>query len=138
KKIYNDMLNARAIGFEKAKPGVKCSELDIEIKKYLKDLGYEDYLLHRTGHGLGLGAHEGPWIAEGSEDVLQENMVISIEPGIYIPEIGGFRQSDTVLITKEGNKSLTKYPDDLQSLTITALKPFKKIKGKIIRRVIGI
>ncbi len=138
KKIYQDMMDARTIGFEKVKPGVKCSDLDKEIKKYLKDLGHEDYLLHRTGHGLGLGAHEGPWIAEGSKDVLQENMVISIEPGIYIPEIGGFRHSDTVLITKEGNKSLTKYPDDLQSLTITSLKPLKRIKGKMVRSVIGI
>jgi len=114
------------------KPGARCSDVDAAANGYLREQGYGDYLLHRTGHGLGLGNHEGPWVAEGSEDVLRKNMVISVEPGIYIPAIGGIRHSDTVLVT------LTVYPTDLDALTITASKPLQRLKGKIIRKAVGI
>ncbi|HHW07573.1 MAG TPA: M24 family metallopeptidase [Clostridia bacterium] len=75
--------------------------------------GFKDNLLHWTGHGIGLGNHEGPFIAEGSTDILKESMVISIEPGIYIQNLGGFRHSDTVLVTKDGFELLTDAPPAL-------------------------
>ena len=101
------------------KPGIECADIDVAANGYLKERGYGDFLLHRTGHGIGLSNHEGPWLAEGNEEILQEDMVISIEPGIYMPDIGGIRHSDTVLVTKDGAESLTKYPTDLESLMIS-------------------
>lgn len=75
-------------------------------------------MLHRTGHGLGITGHEGPYIAMGYDREIEPGMIISIEPGIYIPGLGGFRHSDSVLITEDGNVSLTKAPETLDDLTI--------------------
>ena len=94
--------------------------------------------MHRTGHGFGLGNHEGPWVAEGSQEILQEAMLISIEPGIYLPGAGGVRHSDTYLVTRGGFEALTKYPTELEQLTVNAYKPLKRILGAITRRVVGI
>ena len=92
--------------------------------------------LHRTGHGFGLGNHEAPWVAEGSPDILAENMVISIEPGIYMKGIGGLRHSDTVLVTKDGCELLTHLPTDIESLTIKGRKLFTRLKGWWVRRAL--
>jgi Xaa-Pro dipeptidase len=92
--------------------------------------------LHRTGHGIGLGNHEGPWVAEGSDDRLAENMVISIEPGIYLRDLGGFRHSDTCKVTKDGYEALTQLPMDLDSLLMRNWKPFTRIKGRFVRRAL--
>lgn len=135
-KAFKVMTEARNIGFSMIRPGIECAVIDEVVKEFLKKEGYEGNLLHRTGHGFGLGTHEGPWIAEGSEHVLAKNMVISIEPGIYINDLGGIRHSDTVLITDNGYERLTKYPVDLESLTIKANKPIQKFKGGIIKHII--
>ena len=73
---------------------------------------------------MGLAHHaEAPWVAEGSEDVLAPGMVISIEPGIYLPDVGGIRHSDTILVTEDGYECLTHHPTDLESLTICGIEP---------------
>jgi Xaa-Pro dipeptidase len=138
RSIFNHMREARQKALEQVKPGIKCSDIDLVAQNFLKEKGYGNYLLHRSGHGIGQGNHEGPWIANGSDHILQENMVISIEPGIYIPEIGGFRHSDTVLVTKDGYELLTKYCRDIDELTIGKSKLVKKIIGKIIQGAMGI
>jgi Xaa-Pro dipeptidase len=101
RSILKQMEKARELAFSNIKPGKQCAEIDAEVNDFLRSEGHssEDERLHRTGHGFGLGNHEAPWLAEGSIDVLQPNMIISIEPGIYLHDIGGFRHSDTVLIT---------------------------------------
>ena len=113
RKAFETMRQARRIAFDKVRPGVACSELDCAVNDFLRQEGYsgEEVRLHRTGHGFGLGNHEAPWVAEGSLDILSENMVISIEPGIYLEGIGGLRHSDTVLVTKDGCELLTHFPD---------------------------
>ena len=138
RKVFETMRQARRIAFDKARPGVSCSELDCAVNDFLQQEGHsgEEVRLHRTGHGFGLGNHEAPWVAEGSPDILAENMVISIEPGIYLQGIGGFRHSDTVLITKNGCESLTHWPMDIESLTIKGWKPFTRLKGWWLRRVL--
>ncbi|MCY3413137.1 MAG: aminopeptidase P family protein [Candidatus Heimdallarchaeota archaeon] len=136
RQMFADMEEARNRAFALIKPGVKCSDVDKAAQDYLKEKGYGEYLLHRTGHGIGLGNHEGPWVANGSENILKENMVISVEPGIYIPEIGGVRHSDTVLVTKDGYELLTSYPMDLDSLIIKKKRLFKKLKGKIVQKAV--
>jgi Xaa-Pro dipeptidase len=105
------------------------------VNEFLRQEGYaqEEERLHRTGHGFGLGNHEAPWIAEGSDDQLAENMVISIEPGVYLRGIGGVRHSDTVLITKDGHEVLTNLPRELGSLVIRSWKPFTRMKGWLVR-----
>jgi Xaa-Pro aminopeptidase len=119
--LFETMMEARRLAFDRVRPGVRASELDAEVNDFLRGEGHGEHLLHRTGHGFGLGGHERPWLAEGSDDVLQENMLISIEPGIYIDEIGGFRHSDTVLVTADGHECLTRYPSDLASLDLSRL-----------------
>jgi Xaa-Pro dipeptidase len=137
KEAFADMTEARNKAFALVKSGVLCDELDIAANGYLRQKGYGEYLLHRTGHGIGQGNHEGPWVAEASGQRLAENMVISIEPGIYMPGVGGLRHSDTVLVTQDGYERLTHYPIDIQSLTITRSKPFNQMKGSIMRKALG-
>ena len=69
---------------------------------------------------------------------LEENMVISIEPGIYIPEIGGFRHSDTHLVTASGYEFLTHHPSDMDALTLMAVKPLRRLMGKVISLTLGL
>ncbi len=137
KDAFAEMTKARNKAFSLLKPGVLCDEVDLAANGYLRGKGYGQYLLHRTGHGIGLGNHEGPWVAEASGEVLRENMVISIEPGIYIPDIGGVRHSDTVLVTRDGYELLTRHPVDIKALTITGARPLNRLRGSIIRRTLG-
>lgn len=138
REVYQHMLQARKLAVSMVCPGVVCGEIDEAVYQFLCARGYEQYLLHRTGHGIGLGNHEGPYIARGNDDVLEENMVISIEPGIYIPEIGGFRHSDTLLVTARGYEFLTHHPSDMDALTHTAVKPLRRLMGKVISHTLGL
>ncbi len=115
---YEAMMDARAHAFRLVRPGVSAAEVDREVLKVIEDRGYKDNILHRTGHGFGITGHEPPWVAMGSETILKRNMVISIEPGIYITGLGGFRHSDTVLVTDDGCVSLTSWPDRLEDLVL--------------------
>ncbi len=137
RETFEAMRQARRIALKKVRAGVPCSEVDSAVNRFLAQEGYsgEEVRLHRTGHGIGLGNHEAPWIAEGSPDILAENMVISIEPGIYLKGVGGLRHSDTVLVTKGGCELLSHYPTDLESLTIKGWKPLTRLKGGWVRRV---
>jgi len=118
KKVFDVTMEARSKAFELIKPGVRAEELDRKVLSIIEDAGFGDNILHRTGHGFGITGHEPPWVALGSEHVLTKNMVISIEPGIYIEGVGGFRHSDTVLVTDNGCVSLTEYSDSLDELTL--------------------
>lgn len=138
RKVFEAMMEARRIAFDKVRPGIHCGELDCAVNDFLREVGYsgEDVRLHRTGHGLGLGNHEAPWVAEGSTDILAENMVISIEPGIYLQGVGGLRHSDTVLVTKDGYELLTRCPTDIESLTIKDWRLFQRLNGWWVRRAL--
>lgn len=133
---FQHMINARNHALSVLKAGVRCSDVDAAAKEYLILNGYQNYLLHRTGHGIGLGNHEAPFIAQGSEEVLKENMVISIEPGIYIEGIGGYRHSDTIRVTKEGYELLTRFPTDFEAMTITGFKPAARLKGWAVKKAL--
>lgn len=136
--MFAAMREARRRAFALVRPGTSCAEIDEAANGFLRQEGLGDYLLHRTGHGFGLGNHEGPWVAEGSQETLAAHMLISIEPGVYVPNLGGFRHSDTVLITQDGYECLTHYPVTLEALTIRASKPFTRLRGKIVRKAVGI
>jgi Xaa-Pro dipeptidase len=118
KKPFKIVMKARNLAYELLKPGIMMSEIDKKVKEFLTKNGYGVYILHRTGHGFGVTSHEAPFLAEGYNKTLEPNMVVSIEPGIYIPDVGGFRHSDTVLITEDGYLKLTRAPETLEKLTI--------------------
>ncbi len=117
-KPFNDMLDARALAYDLLKPGACMAEIDARVNELLRDRGYGENLLHRTGHSFGVTDHEGPFLAEGYEHAVQARMVFSVEPGIYLPGIGGFRFSDTVLVTETGYRKLTAAPESLAELTL--------------------
>jgi Xaa-Pro dipeptidase len=138
RSAFAAMVEARRRAFALARPGALCAEVDAAANGFLRDEGYGGNLMHRTGHGFGLSTHEGPWVAEGSEEVLEAGMLISVEPGIYLPGVGGVRHSDTVLITEEGYECLTRYPTGLESLTIGGAKVWRRLMGAVTRRVAGV
>ncbi len=138
KEMFATMQEARKRAFDLIRPGVPCAEIDRAANGFLRQEGFAENLLHRTGHGFGLGTHEGPWVAEGSEDILQENMFISNEPGLYIPDLGAFRHSDTLLVTKDGYENLTPFPADLEDVLVLGSKPFTRLRGSLIRRAVGV
>jgi Xaa-Pro aminopeptidase len=118
KRYFQTMLKAQKEALRAFKPGIKCSSIDKIATKVFKKAGLERLMRHHTGHGLGIEAHEPPWLDVGNNEILESGMVLSCEPGIYEPSFGGFRHSDTVLITEDGAEIITYYPRDLESLTI--------------------
>jgi Xaa-Pro aminopeptidase len=94
-------------------PGVKASEVDAAARRVIADAGYGEYFVHRTGHGLGVDIHEPPYITATSDTVLEEGMVFSIEPGIYIPGRFGIRLEDIVIVRENGPEVLSALTRDL-------------------------
>ena len=107
REIYTVVQEAQYRGMKAAKPGITGKELDAEIRGYLESRGYGKYFNHGLGHGVGLEIHELPSINSRGDIPLQEGMVFTIEPGVYIQGRGGVRIEDTVVLTKEGAHSLT-------------------------------
>ncbi|MDW7669481.1 MAG: Xaa-Pro peptidase family protein [Bacillota bacterium] len=116
KKVFKVMVEAQATCMGFIKPGVMAKEVDEIGRKIIQEAGYGEYAYHRIGHGIGIGSHEEPYLRFDSELIIKEGMVFSIEPGIYIPGIGGFRHSDTIVITKDGSKIITDFPRELEEL----------------------
>ena len=92
---------------------MKCSEVDQIVRDYIQKKGYKEYFVHSTGHGLGIEVHEEPSISLRDGTILQPGMIITIEPGIYIPDLGGVRIEDDILITKTGYELFTKSSREL-------------------------
>jgi Xaa-Pro aminopeptidase len=118
KELFHAMVAAQDAALAAAGPGVYCSDVDRAARQAFKDKGVIQLVRHHTGHALGMEGHERPFLDLGSEDVLVPGMIFSCEPGIYEKGLGGFRHSDTFVITDDGIDVLTKYPRDLESLII--------------------
>lgn len=118
RRPFEVMLEARRLAFELTVPGTVMGDVDRKVNDVFRKAGYERFLLHRSGHGIGVTAHEGPFLADGDERVIAPGMVFTIEPGVYIPGVGGFRHSDTVMTTPRGNETLTKGPVELDEVTL--------------------
>jgi Xaa-Pro dipeptidase len=118
RKPFEVMMKARALTFEMAVPGTVLEEIDKKVRQVFIDAGYGDNIIHRTGHGFGITGHEDPFLALGDKRKLAPGMVISVEPGIYFKGQGGYRHSDTVLITDNGNLTLTHCPDQIEELLL--------------------
>ncbi|XJZ26187.1 M24 family metallopeptidase [Bacillota bacterium Lsc_1132] len=107
KEIYNIVLEAQLRGMAGIKPGMTGKEADALTRDWIAEKGYGDYFGHSTGHGIGLEVHEGPALSIRSEIVLEPGMVVTCEPGIYIPGLGGVRIEDDTMITADHNQALT-------------------------------
>lgn len=107
KEIYEVTLAAQELTLKEIKPGMTGIEADRIARDYIASKGYGEAFGHSTGHGIGLEVHEGPALSFRSETVLAPNMVVTVEPGIYLPEIGGVRIEDDIVITEDGNERLT-------------------------------
>jgi Xaa-Pro aminopeptidase len=109
---------AQAVGIAAIRPGARCAEVDEAVYAYWAEHNLLPYVRHHTGHGLDMEIHAPPFLDRGDTTLLEPGMLFSVEPGLYVPGLGGFRHSDTVLVTAEGHEVLTSYPRDLASLTI--------------------
>lgn len=140
RQLFELMVRARQLGLSLLHPGRSCAEIDARVNQFLavEGMGTPHQRLHRIGHGFGLGNHEGPWLAEGSEDVLQAGMLVSIEPGLYVEGHGGYRHSDTVLITDDGYELLTRAPGIETPLVLRRRNVKQRLFGHLVRRSLGI
>ena len=117
-KYFNFMLEAQEVAFNTIKPGIPASAVEEAVQTYFKEQGILHLTRHHTGHSIGLLGHEGPFFDLGDDTILQPGMVLTVEPGLYVKGLGGFRHSDTILVTEDGLEKLTYYPRDLNSLIV--------------------
>tara|TARA_Y100001970_G_scaffold281571_1_gene392609 strand:+ start:16142 stop:17230 length:1089 start_codon:yes stop_codon:yes gene_type:complete len=110
--MLNAVTDAQNRGCDTIRPGVKASDVDDACRSHLAMSNLSEYFVHGTGHGVGLEIHEGPWLNSQSDDILEESQVVTVEPGVYRPGIGGVRIEDTVLVTSSGYRRLTTAPKD--------------------------
>jgi Xaa-Pro aminopeptidase len=118
RRLSDHTVASQQAAFAAIRPGATCADVDAAVMRYLEDHGLLPYWRQHTGHGIGLRNHEAPFLDLGDHTVLEPGMVFTIEPGLYDDEIGGFRHSDTIVVTEDGHEVLTDYPSDLESLTI--------------------
>jgi Xaa-Pro aminopeptidase len=116
KKIYQIVKDAHDRAIASLRPGIPVHEVDAAARHYIKECGYGDYFGHGLGHGVGLAVHEDPAINGQNKGIVEEGMVFTIEPGIYIPDWGGVRIEDMVRVTSEGAEVLTQQPKDLREI----------------------
>ncbi len=117
-RIYGVVLKAQQKGIAAIRPGVRAQEVDRAARRVIAKAGYDRYFGHGLGHGVGLHVHEAPRLAMNNPLVLRAGMVITVEPGIYLPEWGGVRIEDDVLVTRSGHEVLTHAPKQLEEMVI--------------------
>jgi Xaa-Pro dipeptidase len=116
RKYFNYMYEAQQIAFNTIKPGIPMSKVEEAVQVYFKENDVIHLTRHHTGHNIGLLGHEAPFFDLGDQTIIQPGMVVTVEPGLYVKGVGGFRHSDTVLVTNDGIEILTYYPRDIDSL----------------------
>jgi Xaa-Pro aminopeptidase len=118
KRMFDHMLALQDTAFAALQPGSKCADVDRAVRAYYEQHNLMDFWKHHAGHAIGLRYHEAPFLDLGDETIIKPGMVFTVEPGLYSAELGGYRHSDTLLITEDGNEILTYYPRDLESLIL--------------------
>ncbi|TCT16909.1 Xaa-Pro aminopeptidase [Natranaerovirga pectinivora] len=116
KEIYNTVLEAQLKAISTIKEGISGIDADKVARDLIKEKGYGEYFGHGLGHAVGLYIHESPRLSPLGHDTLEENMVVTVEPGIYVPKFGGVRIEDIVIVKKDGVINLTKSPKELIEL----------------------
>jgi len=118
RRYYEVCREAQEAGTLALQPGTRCCDANRTCLGLIRERGMGEFIKHRQGHGIGITFHEPPWIEDGDTTVLRPGMVVSCEPGIYVPGHGGYRISDTVLVGEQGPERLTRFPRDLESVVI--------------------
>jgi len=116
RRFFDIMLAAQDAALDAIRPGQPVSVVDRAARRVFEDAGVTKYMRHHTGHALGVDIHESPFFDVGDATEMKPGMVFSVEPGLYVPGLGGFRHSDTAVVTEDGHRRLTLYPRDLASL----------------------
>jgi Xaa-Pro aminopeptidase len=114
--MYDAVLQAQQAGLEAVRPGTTANQVDLAARSVLRRAGFGGYFTHSTGHGVGLEIHEAPRLGKGQREFLRPGMVVTIEPGVYIPGLGGVRIEDMVAVTDSGHEVLTPTPKELITL----------------------
>lgn len=120
-KVYSfhkKLLDLQQTAYDALIPGALCSDVDKAVHRFAKEHDIEKYLRHHSGHNIGLEMHEAPFLDVGDNTPLESGMVFSVEPGIYVPGLGGFRHSDTVVMREDGPEIMTYYPRETEDLII--------------------
>ncbi|GGS43643.1 M24 family metallopeptidase [Deinococcus knuensis] len=120
-RYFSAMLGAQDAGLAALRAGRTCAEVEADVRTFIEDLGLTHLIRHHTGHAFGLEGHEHPFLDLDDHTVIEPGMIFSIEPGLYVPGLAGFRHSDTMLVTTDGAEQLSLYPRDLPSLLIEPL-----------------
>lgn len=115
-EIYNTVLAANMAGIAASRAGATFGSVDKAARDVIEAAGYGEYFMHRVGHGLGMDTHEYPSLHGLNEDIIEHGYVFTVEPGIYVPGLGGVRIEDDVFITSEGPVTLTGFPKELTVL----------------------
>lgn len=114
RKIHQIVLEANEAGRQAGKPGVPCAQVDMAARSVIEKAGYGEYFTHRTGHGIGMEGHEAPYLRTDNLQLLEEGMVYTVEPGIYLPDRNGVRIEDNMVITGDGADCLSAMPRELR------------------------
>jgi Xaa-Pro dipeptidase len=118
RRLFDHTVAAQQVAFDALRPGVTCADVDGAVLRYFEENDLLSYWRQHVGHGIGLRNHEAPFLDLGDHTVVEPGMVFTIEPGLYADGLGGFRHSDTVVVTEDGIDVLTDYPRDIERLTI--------------------
>ncbi|SDQ51564.1 M24 family metallopeptidase [Natronobacterium texcoconense] len=115
---FEIMKESQDIAIEAIEPGVEYATVEEVVVDYYEEQGVAEYTQHHVGHNIGLEGHERPFLDVDQDGEIRPGELFTVEPGFYVPGLGGFRHSDTVLVTEEGTETLTYYPRDLESLIV--------------------
>jgi Xaa-Pro aminopeptidase len=107
-RVYRAVAESQEAGLAAVAPGISCDAVDEACREVLRGYGYEEQFIHSTGHGVGLEIHEPPWIRHSNDDELMPGDAITVEPGVYLPGVGGVRIEDMALVTESGSTAFTK------------------------------
>lgn len=118
RSIYDIVLTAQLAAIDAIKPGVTCEAVDRVARDVIEQAGYGENFGHGLGHGTGLQVHEAPRLARGQTSELEEGMILTVEPGIYLPDWGGVRIEDDILVTVDGHEVLTSTPKQLDECVV--------------------
>lgn len=117
-RVYGVVASAQAAAIAAIRPGVSCHEVDLAARRVIEEEGYGKHFGHGLGHGIGLDIHEGPRLAKNQLRPLKAGMVVTVEPGVYLPGWGGVRIEDDVLVTRDGQEVLSRLPRELEAMRV--------------------
>jgi Xaa-Pro aminopeptidase len=120
RRMFDHMVALQDLAVDTIRPGVRCAEVDRKVRAYYDAHSLWENWRHHVGHAIGMRYHEGPFLDRGDPTEIRPGMVFTVEPGLYEPQFGGFRHSDTIAVTNDGVEWLTYYPRDLEALTLSS------------------